>query len=271
MGRALRIAAWALLALVLLYLALVSLLYFNQRLLLFPVPTGAGIHPAPDPGYREVSFASADGTPIRAFYHPAAPGRATILFYHGNADRLTGSERTLAPFVAAGMGALLPEYRGYGGDPGQPSERGFYADGRAARAWLARAGVAPERQVIFGYSLGTGVASELAAEARPAALVLVAPFTSIPHVAGEHYPFVPTGWLVVDRFDTLAKLPRVRAPILIVHGTADRTVPFDNGASLARARPDATFWIVPGATHGVVWDETVRARIRRWIEQHARL
>lgn len=260
-----------LLAVLLVYIAALAVLYVNQRRLLFPVPTGAGIHPDPAPGYREVAFASADGTRIRAFYHPAAPGRPTILFYHGNADRLSGSERAVAPFVAAGMGALLPEYRGYGRNPGSPSETGFYADGRAARAWLEKAGVPASRTVLFGYSLGTGVAGELATERASAALVLIAPFSSIPHVAREHYPLVPTGWIVRDRFDTLAKLPRVRSPVLIVHGTADTTVPYDNGVALAHARPDATFLTVRGATHKVMWDDAVRARILHWLDAQARL
>ena len=254
-----------LLAAALLYVGAVTLLYYNQRLLLFPVWKGNGRHAAPDPGYREISFTSHDGVPVRAFYHPAAPGRPTILFYHGNAGSLIGSQSMMQPFVAAGFGALLPEYRGYGGGPGSPSETGFHADGLAARAWLARSGVSADRTVLFGYSLGTGLAAALAAEQPPAALVLVAPYSSIPHVAAEHYPFVPTEWLVIDRFDTLARLPHVAAPILIVHGTADRTVPFDNGAALAAAVPRATFLKIDGAGHGLIRDPAIRDRMLRWI------
>lgn len=145
---------------------------------------------------------------------------------------------------------MLLEYRGYGGNPGKPSERGLYADAEAAAAFLESEAIAAERLVVWGESLGSAVAVHLAAERRVAAVVLEAPFTSVAAVAQLHYPFVPAAVLVRDRFDALSRIGRVAAPLLVLHGGRDRVVPIRLAQALFAAAPGPKEgWFVPEAEH----------------------
>jgi fermentation-respiration switch protein FrsA (DUF1100 family) len=230
-----------------LYLAVLGALYAVQRSMIFPAPD----RPWPvAEGFETVRFHTVDGLELKALYRPAAPGMATIVFFHGNGDSLSGSLVATEDYAAAGYGLLLHEYRGYAGNPGTPDEAGLYADGRAARAWLAGQGVPEPRQVLIGYSLGTGVVTQLALERPPSALVLIAPYTSIPAVVNYRFGgLVPASLLVRDRFDSAAKLGRIRTPILILHDRNDSSIPVNHGEQLARLAPGATLQLFSGHDH----------------------
>jgi uncharacterized protein len=142
------------------------------------------------------------------------------------------------------------EYRGYGGNPGTPTEDGLSADGAAAVDFLGREGILPNRLVLYGESLGSGVAVTLAAQRDIAGLILEAPFTNVAEVAQHHYSFVPASVLVADRFDSLAKIGGVKAPILVLHGERDRVVPIRFGRALFDAAPEPKeFWFSRDAGH----------------------
>jgi fermentation-respiration switch protein FrsA (DUF1100 family) len=142
------------------------------------------------------------------------------------------------------------EYRGYGGNPGSPREAGLIADAEAALEFLDSAGIPRNRLVIYGESLGTGVAVQLAARNRVAAVILESPYTSIAAAAQYHYPFIPAVLLVWDRFDSLSRIRAVEAPVLVMHGEADRIVPVRFGRALfAAASEPKEGWFVPGAGH----------------------
>lgn len=228
-----------------LYAAGLGALYAGQRSMIFPAPDHSV---APPPGYAPVTLNTADGLQLNALHRAPAPGRPTLVFFHGNGDSLAGSLVAVERYVAAGYGALLPEYRGYGGNPGSPSEAGLYADGRAARAWLAAQGVAPERQVLIGFSLGTGVVTRLAEEQAPAALILIAPYTSVPDVVAHRFGWLVPGWLVRDRLDSLSRIDRIAAPLLILHARDDLSIPFAHGERLAQRSGRARLLLFP--THG---------------------
>lgn len=208
------------------YLGIVLVLFLAQRHLLYhthgtlPPPEAAGV------AMQVVPLATADGLTLASWYAPpAAADGPVVLHFHGNAGTIAHRTDKARHFMAAGLGVLLLEYRGFGGNPGSPSEDGLYADARAALQWLAGQGIGPERVVLYGESLGTGVAVHLAAETTPAAVILEAPYTSIPDVAALQYPFVPVQWLVLDRFDSLSKIGRVTAPLLLIHGEQDGLIP----------------------------------------------
>lgn len=241
--RRLLIAAALLLGL---YAAGLGALYAGQRSMIFPAPDGSV---APPPGYGAVTLNTADGLQLKALYRAPAPGRPTLVFFHGNGDSLAGSLVAVERYVAAGYGALLPEYRGYGGNPGSPSEAGLYADGRAARAWLADRGVAGERQVLIGFSLGTGVVTRLAEEQAPAALILIAPYTSVPDVVAHRFGRLVPGWLVRDRLDSLSRIDRITAPTLILHDRDDRSIPVAHGQRLAQRSGRARLVLFSGHDH----------------------
>lgn len=253
MSLALRLAGVALAGVLLALL----LLFLIQRRLIYPAPAHPG--PVTAAGFEAVTLTAADGLRLAALYRPAAPGRPTLVFFHGNGDSLRGSLIATAGFV--GHGLLLPEYRGYGGNPGSPDEAGLYADGEAALAWLAARGVGPARTVLIGNSLGSGVATELAARHRVAGLVIVSGFTSLPAAAAGAFG-LPIGALVRDRFDNAAKLPRVTAPVLVLHGDADRVIAVAHGRALGARVGYREF---PGVGHELAYRPEAQAAITAWL------
>lgn len=245
-----------------LVIATTALLYTQQRRLIFPAPTQ---YPqAPPPGFGLVHTATDDGLRLAAFYRPAASGKKTILYFHGNGDNLLGAIEATRGFAANGNGLLLVEYRGYGGNPGSPGEAELYRDGDAAMRWLAAEGVAARDVIVVGNSIGSGPATEMALRHDVAALMLVSGFSSLPDVVGEAMPFVPR-WLVRDRFDNVGKLARVKAPVFLMHGDADTLVKPANLARLQRARPDATVVVVTSAGHELAYTPAAQAILIEWL------
>jgi uncharacterized protein len=237
-----------------LYLAFVAMLYFRQRSYIYipdtrrPEAARAGVT-----GLDEVSLLTADGLTLIAWYlPPPRPDAMVVLYFHGNAGNIGHRTDELRRFAAAGWGALFAEYRGYGGNPGMPSEQGLLADGRAAMEFLRRQGIPPGRIVIYGESLGTGVAVRMAVEADQgiAALILQSPYTSLPAVARTRFPFVPAALLMKDRFASIDRISDVHAPLFIAQGARDDIVPVAQGRELmAAAAEPKEIWVVPAAGH----------------------
>ncbi len=207
---------------------------FNQRNFIF-IPDRS----RPDPAHfgagdmGVISVRTADGLPLQGWYKAPAAGQPVILMFHGNAGHIGIRVFKIRPFLAAGYGVLLAEYRAYGGNPGKPSEEGFYEDARGYLSWLGAQGVPPEKVVLYGESLGTGVSVKMAAEFPGIrGLVLEAPFTSMTDVVRKHVPYMPVSLLLKDRFDSLSRIGDVKTPLLIVHGTADSIVPYALGKAL---------------------------------------
>jgi fermentation-respiration switch protein FrsA (DUF1100 family) len=217
-----------------------SLLYFPDTSR--PDPARFGV-----PDMAPVELRTADGLALLAWYKPGDP---TLVLLHGNGGHIGHRGFKVRPWLDAGVGVLLVEWRGYGGNPGKPGEAGFRDDGRAALDFLAARGVAPERVVLYGESLGTGIAVMLAAERPIGALVLEAPYDSIAALAAWHYPFLPVNLLIRDRYDAGAAAPKVKAPVLAVHGEADDIVPPRFGQALHDALPPPKQrMLVPRAGH----------------------
>ena len=225
--------------------ATVGLLWAFQRRLIYlpspgPVPPAATVLP----GAEDVAFTTADGLRLRGWFVPAAgPGGArpgpAVLVCNGNAGHRAMRAELAAELARMGLAVLLFDYRGYGGNPGGPTEEGLAADARAALDHLAgRPEVDPERVVYLGESLGAAVALRLATERPPAALVLRSPFASLAEVGRRHYPMLPVSLLLWDRYDSAALVGRVRAPLLVVAGGRDRIVPPGHSRRLFAAAPE---------------------------------
>jgi alpha-beta hydrolase superfamily lysophospholipase len=224
---------------VVLVLALVTgLLWLFQRSLVYlpddgPVPSAADVLPAG----RDVVLTTDDGLELGAWFVPGeGPDAFAVLVANGN-----GGHRGLrAPLARAlheqGLAVLLFDYRGYGGNPGSPTEDGLAADVRAARSYLVdEAGVPEDRLVYFGESLGAAVVAELATEHPPAALLLRSPFVDLASVASVHYPFVPARALLRDRFPVAEHVADVEVPTTVVYGGADSIVPPEQSRAVAGA------------------------------------
>jgi uncharacterized protein len=233
------------------YGTLIGALFLSQRRLLFrPDPSRPELGELAALGVREVTVTTRDGLALVSWYRPPPSGRPVILYFHGNGGHIGYRAERLLRFVDAGLGVLLLEYRGYGGNPGAPCEHGLYTDAEAGIAFLERQEIAPDRVVLWGESLGSAVAVDLAARRDFAAVVLEAPFTSVVAVARVHYPYVPAARLMRDRFDSLSRIGRIRSPLLVMHGGRDWVVPIRLGRTLFDAAPPPKEgWFAPQAGH----------------------
>ena len=232
------------------YLGALALLYVSQRMLLY-LPSRAVADPAAfglSPEIRHLK--TRDGETLLAWWFAPSPGRPAILYFHGNGAGLGDRHERLKRLLASGDGLLLVEYRGYAGSTGKPTEAGLILDGEAGYDEALKLGVDPKRLVVFGESLGSGVAVALAATHPVGALVLDSPFTSTVDVAAERYWMFPVRALMSDTFRSDLRIVSVQAPLLVVHGSADRTVPVRFGEQLfALANEPKRFILVPGADH----------------------
>jgi fermentation-respiration switch protein FrsA (DUF1100 family) len=251
--------------------AVLALIWAMQRRLMY-FPTGD----VPAPGaigltdVEPVTFKTADGLGLSAWF-VAAPGpspRVTVLVFNGNAGNRAHRGPLAAAFHRHGLHVLLVDYRGYGGNPGVPTENGLAADSRAARAYVVgRPDVDASRIVYFGESLGTAVAIDLAVEHPPAALILRSPFTSMADLGQHHYPFLPVRLLLRDRFAAIDQIRRIRVPLLVIAGAHDRVVPIESSRRLYDAVvAPKTLLVLPDADHNdyelLAGDEMIRTIVR---------
>ncbi len=234
-------------------LAVVGLIWVSQRRLIY-LPTQA----VPDTafvlaGIEEVTYPTEDGLTLTAWFVPAAGDESsgTVVVFNGNAGNRANRTPLAEAFARRGYAVLLVDYRGYGGNPGRPSEEGLAADARAGVAYLkTRPGFDSNRLVYFGESLGAGVALGLVGHQEPAALVLRSPFTSLPDIASVHYPFLPTSLLLWDRYPNLETIRGINVPVMIIAGSEDSIVPIEQSDKLFEASPEPKrLLVIDGADH----------------------
>lgn len=236
----------------------------QRRLIYFPA---AGVPPVEEvlPGWAAVTLTTPDGLRLGAWYATPDQARPVVIILNGNAGNRADRVPLGSRLAADGLGVLMVDYRGYGGNPGRPSEAGLALDARAATRFVADA--APGHPVVvFGESLGAAVAVELAVEEPPAALILRSPFTSLADVANEHYPLVPVRWLLRDRYPSDERIGSVRSPILVIAGSDDSIVPAAQSRRLHELAPEPKeLVIIEGTDHNDVellaGDEMIRSII----------
>ncbi len=224
---------------------------FEKRLIYLPSREHEVSARALGLAHETVSLTAEDGVRLDALFLPVKGSRFTVLLAHGNAGNLSHRlDRTLFLQSRLGADVLLFDYRGYGKSEGSPDEEGTYRDARAAYRWLTEARRVPtDRLVLFGESLGSAVVLDLALAHPCRALVLEAPFTSVPDMAAVVLPFLPRAF-VRTRYDNLGKVGRLRVPLLVLHGDRDEVVPFAQGRRLfERAPGPKRFFAIPGSGH----------------------
>jgi len=243
-----------------LYVFVVAMMYLGQRKLLYHPSRTLGTPAAH--GIAEVvpiKLKSTDGLTITSWFRAAGTNKPILVYFHGNAGNVGDRASKVRPFLDAGYGILLVGYRGYGLNSGSPTEAGLYADAATALDFLMRTEIAPDHWILYGESLGTAVAVEMAvrfAKSTPVgAVVLEAPFTSMIDAAKSHYPYIPVNLLLLDRFETIAKIRHIDSPLFIFHGSADATVPQTLGKRLfdEAADPKSAKWI-DGAGHSNLYE-----------------
>jgi uncharacterized protein len=234
--------------------ALVGLLWALQRQLVY-FPDGSPVPPAAEviPGARDVELHTTDGLDLGAWFVPAAradePGTA-VLLAPGNGGNRAGRATLARALSRRGLAVLLMDYRGYGGNPGSPSEQGLANDADAAARALEDLGYPAERTIYLGESLGTGVVAALLARRPPAGVVLRSPFTELADVGAHHYPWLPVRALLRDRFEVVGPLSSSDVPVSVVYGDRDSVVPSRLSAQVATGAPRlAEELVLPGADH----------------------
>ncbi|MBG0809759.1 alpha/beta hydrolase [Methylosinus sp. H3A] len=265
---ALALLKWALLVVVATYfVAAAGLGLFQRRLQYLPDTRNVSPREAGLEGVEELRLATSDGETIVAWHAPPRAGRPVLLYFHGNAGALVDRVARFRNFMAEGYGFLAIAYRGYGGSSGAPTQEGLLHDAEAAYAAARERGYAPARIALVGESLGSGVATQLAARREAAALVLDSPFSSAADVAETRYGFLPVRWIMLDQFRSDLAIRDVRMPVLIVHGDKDGVVPIALGRRLFElANEPKTFVLVPGGQHLVIGLVDVFPRVARWVD-----
>lgn len=210
---------------------------FQRRLIYFPDPSPVPAAASVLPGGQDLTLRTADGLELGAWFFPATHGGrdVAVLLAPGNGGNRAGRTGFAEEVRQRGFAVLLMDYRGYGGNPGTPTEAGLAMDADAAVVALGQLGYPPERTMYFGESLGTGVVAGLQQRHPPAGVVLRSPFTSLADVAAHHYPWLPVRLLLRDRFPAAVPMAQSRVPTVVIWGTGDSVVPPELSAEVAQS------------------------------------
>lgn len=255
------------------YLIAIGASYLFQRDLLFH-PNNLRIAPRVLglAGVTELELTTTDGEHLVAWYAPPGEGQPTLFYLHGNAGSLSHRAQRVRLYRANGYGLFMLAYRGFSGSSGAPTEENMVSDALMAYDRLKSYGPGDEEIVVYGESLGTAVAVQVAANRLPGGLVLESPFSSAVDVGSYLYPLLPVQWLLRDRFESEKHIHKVKAPLLVLHGEEDRIVPARLGRKLFAAAPvPKTAYFFGGATHYTLYEHGAFERIRSFVNGFAAL
>ncbi len=209
---------------------------FQRELMYFP--WNSGRTPA-DMGLDNteiLTLTASDHIQLTAWHRPPASGYPLIIYFHGNGGDISFRGPKLTAFAESGFGFLILSYRGFGSSEGTPTEQGLYLDAQAAITYATQTlGYQPSQLMLYGESLGTGIAVEMATHHPVGAVILEAPYTSVTNRAAEIYYWAPVRWLIRDHYDSLSKITRINAPLLLFHGENDALIPIQHGKTLFEA------------------------------------
>ena len=218
--------------LILIYFVITVVVYFFQRKLLYhpfsPQITGKGlIH-----NFETINFKTSDNFELKGWFHLKNSNKKTILFLHGNAGNLDNRIDKLNSLGSMDINFLIISWRGYSGNPGNPSETGLYKDALGGIEWLNKKGISNDRIILYGESLGTAITTEVAQNENFAGIILEAPFTSMVDMGQKIYPIFPVKFLLKDKYESKNKIKNIKSPILVLHGRKDKIVPFYMGEKI---------------------------------------
>ena len=258
------------LALVFFYILLLSVVFFFQRNLLY--------HPSVDNYLKDqvvkepaeiekVKITTDDKIDLIGwFYNQDLEKFKTILFFHGNAGSLENRTYKLNHFKDLNVNFLIIAWRGFNGNEGKPNEMGLYEDARSAIKWLSAKGIKEQNIILYGESLGTGVAVEVAQNKDYAGVILESPFTSMVNMGKKYYPFFPVSLLLKDKFESYKKIKKVSVPVLVLHGKKDKIVPFAMGKKMYElANEPKFFYFQEYGDHMIDYDTELLMALKKFI------
>ena len=215
------------------YFLVLVFLYFYQRNLLYHPNENNYSEDKISVDIEKVKIQTLDNIELLGWYHEKnLKDYKTLVYFHGNAGSLENRIHKLNHFQDMNINFLIIAWRGFNGNKGKPSERGLYEDGKSAIDWLIKKGVDEKNLILYGESLGTGVATHLAQNKNYAGVILETPFTSMIDAAKNFYPYIPINLLLKDKFENFKKVKNINIPILVMHGEIDQIVPFSMGKKI---------------------------------------
>ena len=238
----------------------------HRYFLYIPDPKRVDPHEAGLTGVEEIVFKSAEGKKLIAWYRPAAKGKRTLLYFPGNSGNVAARAGKIKAIVADGYGVFIVNYRGFGGSASRPTEKRLVRDAVTAYDTLRGLGVPPRDIVLYGESLGTGVATQVCQQREAEGLVLESPFTSVVDVGKLAWPLLPLKQIMVDQYRTMDRIGSVDVPLFIIHGGRDAVIPLDMARRIFHAANDPkTLTVVPRAGHNDLFEQGAWARVRDFL------
>jgi fermentation-respiration switch protein FrsA (DUF1100 family) len=249
------------------YLIVLTYIYLFQRNLLYHPSDNSYQGDEINFDYKEIFIQNKEGIKLKAWLHEKdLVNKKTIIFFHGNAGNLRNRNYKLNELSKFDVNFLIVAYRGFSGNQGKPSERGLYEDARSTLDWLKIKGVKEKNLILYGESLGTAVAIEIAQNKYLAGIILESPFTSMVELAQKYYPVLPVKFLLKDKYETIKKLPNINSPLLVLHGKLDNIVPFSMGKKLFEKANEPKFkYFVDNDDHMVRYDQKLLNEIKKFI------
>ena len=259
------------LALILFYILLIIIVSFFQRNLLY--------HPSVDnylkddlvmepTGIEKVKITTGDKIDLIGwFYNKDIEKFKTILFFHGNAGSLNNRTYKLNHFKGLDVNFLIIAWRGFSGNKGKPNESGLYEDAKSAVRWLNMKGIQDKNIILYGESLGTAIATEIAQNKKYAGVILESPFTSMINMGKKYYPYFPVSLLLKDKFESYKKINKIIIPVLVIHGKVDKIVPYAMGKKMYElANQPKFFYSQEYGDHMVEYDEKLLLALKQFIQ-----
>ena len=248
------------------FIFLVSTYIFQRNLLYHPKINNYDDHKL-SVKVEKIRIKTSDNIELLSWHHNKNLNEnKTLLFFHGNAGSLENRTEKLNHFGSMKLNFLIVSWRGFSGNKGKPTEEGLYEDARSAIRWLNSKGIKEKNIIIYGESLGTAVAIEVAQNKNFAGIILEAPFTSMIDAGKDKYPFLPVKWLLKDKYESSKKIKNINSPILVMHGKVDSIVPFNMGKKIYElANQPKYFYFSEYDNHMMNYDENLLSPLKKFI------
>ncbi len=248
------------------YLTILAVIYFSQRSLMYH-PSENNYLDENQLNHKVEKIKITSDDELNSWYYKKNENFKTLLFFHGNAGSLENRIYKLNDLSKLDLNYLIVAYRGFSGNKGSPSEQGLYKDARAAKYWLNLNNISDQNIIVYGESLGTAVAIDLAKDHKFAGIILESPFTSMLKLSRKYYAWLPTGLLLKDKYETDKKINKVFSPILFLHGRKDKIVPFEMGENLFKKANNPKFsYFVDNDDHMMDFNEDLVNSINQFVK-----
>ena len=252
----------------LIYLFVLVFLFFFQRNLLYHPNENNYFGDKLKVNIEKVQIRTSDDINLLGWFHKKDLNKfKTIVYFHGNAGKLENRIHKLNHFKDMDVNFLIIAWRGFSGNSGKPSEEGLYKDGKSAIDWLKNMGLLEKDIILYGESLGTGIATHIAQNKKFAGLILETPFTSMVDAAKNVYPYIPVGLLLKDRYENDKKIKKINIPVLVMHGEADEIVPFKMGKKIYELANEPKYsYFTKYDNHMMEYDEKLVLALKSFLK-----